>query len=319
MIISASRRTDIPAFYPRWLINRLEAGEALVRSPFNSRKLSRVILNPETVDCMVLWSKNPRPLFPYLSRIPYPFYIQFTLNPYGPPLEPDLPTLDRRIETFRELSRMVGRHRIIWRYDPIVLSPATSCTYHLDQFDRLSRRLAPYTEKCIISFMDDYAKIRRPLSPLSVREAGPDEMESIARGFAALAAEQDLIVESCCEPAMADWGIRPGRCIDDVLIGRILGRPLAIPPDRGQRKACGCVESIDIGAYDTCGYGCLYCYANRTKQAENNRTRHDPASPLLIGFPDPKLDIISDRAMHKYQSREEQTAFPQAETEYSSR
>lgn len=285
MIVSASRRTDIPAFYGQWLTARLRAGEAWVRNPYN-RKLLRVDLRPEAVDGIVLWSKNPAPMLPLPSELePYPYYFQFTLNPYGPPLEPGLPDAGRRVETFRELSRRLGRHRVVWRYDPVILSPRTPAQYHLEQFGRLAGALSGHTDRCVISFMDPYAKIRRRLSPYAVREASPEETAFLARGFAGIAGRLGLCLSACCEPGLpADCGVSSGRCVDAELLGRIAGRPLNAPPDRGGRPGCGCARSVDIGAYDTCGHGCLYCYANASPaRVRRNMESHDPGAAALAG------------------------------------
>jgi hypothetical protein len=188
LIVSASRRTDIPAFYGQWLAALLRAGEAWVLNPYN-RKLVRVDLRPEAVDGIVLWTKNIAPFLPPPSELePYPYYVQFTLNPYGPPFEPGLPDLERRIGAFRELSRRLGRFRVVWRYDPVVLSPRTPVQYHLEQFGRLAGALCGYTDKCIISFMAPSATISRRTAPHGIREADGGEARAVARGFANIAA-----------------------------------------------------------------------------------------------------------------------------------
>lgn len=286
MIVSASRRTDIPAFYAAWFAARLRDGEVLVRQPYRPRSVIRVDLSADAVDGVVLWTKNATPFLPVLPALaPRPFYFQFTLNPYGPPLEPGLPELAARIDTFRELSGRIGRHRVIWRYDPVVLSERTPPGYHLEQFDRLSRELCAYTDKCVMSFLDTYARNRRALIQHRLRGATADEMHEVASGFAAIARGRGLIVESCCEALLSPGsGVLPGRCIDAALLSRIAGKPLAVPRDTGQRPGCGCARSVDIGAYGTCGHGCVYCYANGSaERVRRRRAAHDPESPLLTG------------------------------------
>ncbi|NLG37120.1 MAG: DUF1848 domain-containing protein [Clostridiales bacterium] len=286
MIVSASRRTDIPALYAAWFAARLRDGEALVRQPYRPRSVVRVDLSAQAVDGVVLWTKNAAPFLPVLTALaPRPFYFQFTLNPYGAPLEPGLPELAERIDTFRELSSRIGRHRVVWRYDPVVLSERTPPDYHLEQFDRLVRELCAYTDKCVISFLDTYARNRRALAQHRLREASADEMNAVASGFAAIARERGLSVECCCEAGLtADSGVLPGRCIDAALLSRIAGRPLTVPRDSGQRPGCGCARSVDIGAYGTCGHGCVYCYANGSaERVRRNLAAHDPESPLLTG------------------------------------
>ena len=302
MILSVSRRTDIPAFYSEWFLNRLVEGFVLVRNPMNPRQMRRVRLSPDVIDCIVFWSKNPRPMLELLSKsdalpnacpIPdrlskigrYPFYFQFTMNAYGAGLEPGLPPLEERIRTFRELSERIGAERVIWRYDPILLTEQYDVRFHLEQFERIAEELQGYTERCAISFVDVYRKLRSSFSRLGITECEPEQVLELAEGFSGICREREFELSTCAEKAdLSALGIGHARCIDAELISRIIGRELKVSKDKNQRLECGCAESVDIGAYNTCPHGCVYCYANHNAAlAARNFKAHDPKSTLLSG------------------------------------
>lgn len=285
MIVSASRRTDIPARFSPWLFNRLKEGYTLVQNPMNPRQVSRVDLSPEGVDGLVLWTKNPLPMLPEFHRLDrYPYYLQFTLTPYGRDIEPGLPEKPELIEGFIKLSESLGRHRVIWRYDPILLSPKYSWDFHLSAFDRLAKRLSPYTEKCIFSFLDSYRCMARAVRELGVWYPSPDRQFGMARELAGIAGQYGLPLETCAEPLrLEELGIGHARCIDPELLSRIAGRPVKAKKASAQRPDCGCAHSVDIGIYSTCQNRCVYCYANHSKKALEEAARlHDPNGPLLI-------------------------------------
>lgn len=295
MIVSISRRTDIPALYADWLLNRLREGYALVRQPYRPHQISRVDLTPEKAECLVFWSKNPAPLLPRVGEIQemgYPFYFQFTLNPYGSPLEADLPSLEERVETFRRLSQALGPERVIWRYDPVIIGPGWDPVQHEEAFDRLACALEGNTLHCIFSFLDWYPGMQGRMKGLAVQ---PDDGQrrAVAAAFSASARRHGFRLSTCCEPEnYEELGIRQAACIDPVLIESLLGGPIRRRKDPGQRPGCGCVESVDIGAYGCCLNGCRYCYANRSQPAAvQHHALHDPLSPLLIGRPEPEDHI----------------------------
>lgn len=273
MIISASRRTDLPAFYADWLFSRIEEGFVDVRNPMNAAQVRRVSLRPEDVDCFVFWTKDPAPMLPLLPRLAgYDYYFQFTLNGYGPDVEPRVSPLERRIETFRRLSGEIGPLRAVWRYDPILLTPTYDARFHADTFARIADALKGCAERVTVSFIDYYRKIEKNWRKLGMREPTPDEVESIARAIAAAAAENGMTPQSCAEKRnLAPFGIMPGACVDPALIERITGRIQPARHAKSQRPLCGCAESADIGAYDTCAHGCAYCYANRSDLTEPYR------------------------------------------------
>lgn len=284
MILSASRRTDLPAFYSEWFLRRLREGFALVRNPMNPAQVSRVPLTPDLVDCIVFWSKNPAPMLDSLNEIRslgYEFYFQFTLNPYGRTVERYLPEEREVVGTFHRLSRLIGPERVVWRYDPVILADVFTPEWHFRAFDRLCGELAGCTEECVFSFVDRYVKIARRAAGL-LREIRPDETARIAAGFSGIARGHGLRLSACAEPEnFSRFGVERARCIDPLRIERLTGCRLRAGKDRSQRPECGCMESVDIGTYNTCRHGCLYCYACSGEIP--GRDGHDPFSSLLSG------------------------------------
>jgi DNA repair photolyase len=288
MIISASRRTDIPAFYSDWFMNRLQEGFVLVKNPMNARQLTRVDLRPESVECIVFWTKNPKNMIDklnYLDSCTYRYYFQFTLNSYNSDMEPNVPAKAERIETFKVLSDRIGSERVIWRYDPILVAGHITIDDHAHCFDSLAAQLEGYTQRCVISFIDLYRKINRKMRAVNARAPSENEMEEIGARLAANASRYGITIETCAETInLAALGIHHGRCIDDRLVAMITGTPIDARKDAGQRDACGCIKSVDIGEYNTCSHHCAYCYANGSlKTIDRNVKAHSDASPLLVG------------------------------------
>lgn len=287
MILSVSRRTDIPARYADWFFHRLQQGDVLVRNPMRPHSVARIPLTPDIVDGIVFWTKNPAPL---LSRLPllraYPFYVQVTLNAYGPDLEPGVPSKQHVVlPAMRRLADAIGPERVIWRYDPILLNPTYTIAHHLTYFERIAGKLRDVTHKCIFGFIDEYRNTRHNAGALSLRPVAADAIGSLVPRMAQVAASCEIALEACCEsPDLAAFGVMPSCCIDAGLLERIAGRPLRLAKDRSQRKECRCAESIDIGAYNTCPNGCKYCYANYDEaKIPRNAALHDPQGPLLFG------------------------------------
>lgn len=286
MILSVSRRTDIPAFYSDWFFNRLKEGFVYVRNPMNIHQVSRITLSPEVIDCIVFWSKNPRPMLSRLDELKnYMYYFQFTINPYDKELETGVPRKKGGINTFKELSDAIGPQRVIWRYDPILLTQTIDKDYHIRYFEELAKRLEGYTNTCVISFVDLYKKTQRNLKGTNAREPSVPDMLELAAKMYVVAKRYGMSVQTCAEEiALESVGIKHGKCIDNALIEDLLGVKLVVNKDPNQRKECGCVQSIDIGEYNTCVHGCKYCYANfREEMVARNKMAHDPDSPLLIG------------------------------------
>ena len=201
MIISASRRTDIPAYYPDWFCNRIREGYVCVRNPMNFHQVSRTSLSPDVVDGIVFWTKNPLPLMPRLEELQgYPFYFQFTLTPYGKDVEPGVPSKnDVILPAFQELSRQIGPERVIWRYDPILFTDRYTMDYHITFFSQLARRLEGYTRKCIISFVDLYRNTQTNMSGLGFAPLTEKEIVELAQRLADIAGKHHLVLETCAE------------------------------------------------------------------------------------------------------------------------
>lgn len=287
MIISVSRRTDIPSFYSEWFFNRLNAGYAYVRNPMNPHQISEVSLSPDVVDGIVFWTKNPAPMLKRLHELQdYTYYFQYTLTPYGSDVEKNVPSKnDVVVPTFQRLSSMIGKERVVWRYDPILLSEKYTMQYHVKYFRALCDKLADYTEKCTISFLDLYKKIQRRMALLGIRPLTPEQAEELAGSFGEIAKEHGIDIDTCAENMdLSRYGIGHASCIDRLRLERIGHYRLAVERDKNQRDACGCVSSIDLGAYNTCRNGCVYCYANFNQTlVDACYGKHIPSSPLLYG------------------------------------
>jgi len=308
MIISASRRTDIPAFYSEWLLNRLRQGFVLVRNPFNPLQVARVSLDPGDVDCLVFWTKNPMPLLPRLAeidRLGHRVLFQFTLTACDRSLERHVPARAERLAAFRALAERIGPERVLWRFDPILFTPDQGSEELLREFADLAGHLHPFTRQCTISFVSLYAKCRRNLQGMTLLT--PDERAKIdfVRRLAEIAAANGLRLRACCDPFLQErCGIEAARCIDDRLLTTILGQPVRSGKDKGQRPGCGCAVSVDIGAYNTCPHGCRYCYANVSERAvAANVAAHDPHSPLLTGHLNGKETILARKIVARYPSQ----------------
>lgn len=294
MIISASRRTDIPAFYAEWFIHRIRAGFCYVPNPFNPRQVRVVSLRPEDVAVIVFWTRHPRPLLPYLdelARLGYRYYFHYTVLGYPRVLERGAPPLAVAIPTFQQLSRRIGAARVIWRYDPILFGPLCDPDFHRRNFARIAAALEGYTGRCVFSRCTGYRKATRRLEALAAQGislAIPDAADpcflELVSDLAAIAHAHGMELVSCAEEAdLQPYGVRPGKCIDDGLIRQVFGIRVSAQKDAGQRAACRCVVSQDIGMYDTCTMGCLYCYATSSvARARYNRRRHDPRAPSLL-------------------------------------
>lgn len=290
MILSVSRRCDIPAFFGEWFVGRLKEGFVCVRNPYNRGYVSKLLLDPHTVDCVVFWTKNAAPFLQYLPQIDelgYRYYFQFTITPYDNRIEKNVGDKEDIIQTFRTLSQRIGKERVIWRYDPILLSSNISINWHIEKFREMCEKLSGYTETVVISFLDEYKK----LDKVKYRAPSRDEMLVIGKAFAEVAREYGLRIQTCAE-AISISGIEKGACVDKSLIERICGYSISMKKDKSQRGDCLCMESIDIGEYDACAHFCEYCYANnRIKTIESKMKAHDPTSPLLIGNLEPKDTI----------------------------
>lgn len=287
MIISASRRTDIPACYSSWFFNRIREGYVLVPNPYNPKMISRISLNPAVVDCIVFWSKNPAPMLNKLNSLKdYKYYFQFTLNPYGEEIESNLPALDKRIETFKRLADKVGKEKVVWRYDPILINEKYTVSYHQEKFAEMACALNEYTDRCMLGFIDHYQHIRSAVNKFNINPLERRDIEKMAVSFKQTMNQYPVELNTCTVKVdLSGLGIQGGLCVDYRLVENIVGYPILAQKDKNQRDICRCVESIDIGTYESCLNGCIYCYAIKGNKATvaGNLSKHDKNSPLLIG------------------------------------
>ncbi len=296
MIISASRRTDIPAFYAAWFMNRIRAGYCAVPNPFNRKQVAYVSLQPEEVEVIVFWTRHPRPLFPHLAELDkrgYRYYFQYTLMNNPRQIDPKAPPLAASLKTFRDLAERIGPERVIWRYDPIVFSNISGAQFHRETYQHLAQALGGHTRRSVISIVDEYRKTRPRMAELARQgvkvvpqgDQPAPQLDELMVALARLAGENGLEIVSCAEDFdLRPYNISPGKCIDDAYIGKIFGLEVIHKKDPAQRKACGCVVSKDIGMYDSCLFGCQYCYATQSfAKAKMNYEQHNPESPSLVG------------------------------------
>ncbi len=307
-IISASRRTDIPAFYADWFMNRIRAGYFYRVNPFNTHQVTGFSLAVDDVDAICFWTKNPKPLLQQLGELDdlgYRYYFQFTLNPYDAAFEPHVPPLPERIATFTELAGRIGPQRVVWRYDPIILSSATPLAYHLEQAESIATQLRGATQRLVFSFLDCYGKVAGRLqeqtgiviSDITVPHLR-GELEQLAWGLKNIADANGMRILSCAEEVdLSVIGIEHGSCIDGELIRELCGGSHNFVKDKNQRGTCGCVESADMGIYNTCFFKCAYCYANMHETTiEANRQHHNPDSASLLYDYSGKIEIRTDSA-----------------------
>ena len=287
MILSVSRRTDIPNYYSEWFYNRIKEGFLYVRNPMNPHQISEIKITPEIVDCIVFWTKNPLPMMKRLDEIKeYNYYFQFTLTGYGNDVEANLPNKKTTmIPALQELSNKIGKQRVIWRYDPIFFSDKYTAEYHLKAFRSIAEALRGYTEKCVISFVDIYSKNKKSMERLLRYELNDYELKEFAKELSRIAADNHIEIGTCAEKIdLEECGIVHNCCIDKELIEKIVDCKLNVGKDKNQRTECGCVESVEVGTYNTCKNGCIYCYANySSKSVETNAAKYNPLSPLLCG------------------------------------
>jgi len=289
-------------------MNRVRAGWCAVPNPLNMKQVSTVSLDPREVDAIVFWSKNPAPLVPHLDELDkrgFRYYFQFSLNDYPTELEPKMPSIAARLRTFGAVSQHVGPQRVVWRYDPIIISNITPIEFHRERFSWIAERLHGVTRRVMVSIVDFYQKTDRRLSHLEQegfrfdREAASSaSMVSLLKDLATTAKAHDIEIFSCAEARHdGETEIPPGRCIDERLLNRLWSLNLRYRKDGTQREFCLCMASKDIGINDTCIHGCPYCYATRNQALAERRYReHDPSSPAIWGDPEILQNVESQQA-----------------------
>ncbi len=280
MIVSVSRRTDIPAFYPEWFFKRLEEGHAVSVNPFNKNQRKHIPLREDDVTAFVFWTRDVTALLEHAHLLRnYTYYVQFTFTPYGVDVEPDAQDKKRRLAKLKAFSEHAGKERIVWRYDPVLLTDRYTEAWHMERFRSLLSHLAPVVGEVVISFVRTYRKNRRALKKAGVHAPDREGRRRIAHGFHDEAKRHGLTLSVCADTIE---GVPSSRCIDNRRIAALTGKPLSYQKDSGQRPDCGCTNSVDIGAYDSCVRGCLYCYATHGKaRAEKKRARKHPQDASL--------------------------------------
>jgi len=286
-IISASRRTDIPAYYSQWFLNQIEAGFVKWRNPFGGMEIT-TSLKPKDVAAIVFWSKNYDPLLhhlPALYDIGYRFVFQFTITGLPQVFEPDVPPADVTVPIARKLAEMYRPDAVLWRYDPILVSSITDIAYHRKRFAELANALEGSTHRCYFSFPTFYGKTIRNTEQLE-QETGIRCIDPIIEEKIALASELAEIAElhgmemfSCCCDVLISGKVKKAHCVDGELLAGLYPERMVPLRFKGTRQECGCFESTDIGTYDTCPHGCVYCYANTNKEVAERRWREFAISP----------------------------------------
>lgn len=291
MIISASYKTDIPTFYGEWFRQRLEAGFCRAVNPYGQQRYT-IPLTPDTVDGFVFWTKNIRPFFPHLAdvnRRGWPFVVQYTINRYPRQLETSVIDARRSVENMRELSNTFGKKVAVWRYDTILMSALTPAAFHLENFAELAQALAGTTDEVVISFAQIYRKTRRNMDQAAQEhtftwnDPSAEEKRHLTEQLANIARKHGMQLTICSQPELLVTGVGESRCIDAERLSAVADKPLKARRQTGNRPQCQCAAARDIGEYDTCPHGCVYCYAVQNHSKARQRFKeHDPANEFLV-------------------------------------
>ncbi len=285
MILNTGTRTDTVQYFSRWLLKRFEEGYVLSRNPLYPESVTRYELKPEKLDCVIFCSKNYSPILSRINEITDRFntYFHYTITAYGRDVEPGVPDIPESIETLKALSRLVGRERLAWRYDPVLLTSKYTVEVHLATFEYMAEKLSPFVDRCIFSFVEMYKKLEYNMP--EIIQLTIDDKLRLAEGMGGIARKHGLILQTCAsERDYSSYGIRESGCVTLDILGRANGIEFRDMKHIGSRPGCKCVETRGIGDYDTCPNGCKYCYANKNpKRALENFKRHDPDSPILLG------------------------------------
>lgn len=309
MIINTGARTDTVQFYTEWLLRRFSEGYVLVRNPLFPNKVNRYELAPDKVDCVVFCSKNYRPILPRLHEITDRFntYFHYTITAYGKDVEPGVPSVEESMETLIELSALVGKQRVAWRYDPVLLTRDYTIERHCETFERMAGVLAPHIDRCIFSFVEMYKKL--DVNMPEIIPLAEADRDTLAKSLGDTARRHGIHLQTCgTNGDFSRYGIHASGCMTLEALGKANGVVFRNLKHKGLREGCHCIESRDIGAYDTCLNGCKYCYANKNPQkAFENRKLHDPASPLLLGHVRP-TDDVSQGAQRSFLAKKQPNA-----------
>lgn len=299
MILQTGMRTDIPAFYSEWFMNRVKEGYVLVRNPYRAEQVTKFEINPQVVDLIAFCTKNPIPMLSHIDELKeYGQYWFVTITSYGRDLEPNVPDKYSVINAFKKLSDKVGINSTGWRYDPVIISEKYSVDYHIRAFGKIAEQLSGYTNTCIISFVDLYAKVKR--NAPDIRAVAFHEQIELSKAFVAIGRKYNITIKGCHEKSeLAEYGVDMGGCLNQAVYEKALGVALDLPKKKSQRD-CNCFFGTDIGAYNSCGHFCKYCYANADiNTVKRNISLHNPKSPFLIGN-SRKGDIVKNAEQYSY-------------------
>lgn len=279
MILNVSSRTDIIAFYEKWLIKRVEVGFVDVRNPFNPKLVNRI--NFSDVDLILFCTKNPIPILNDLNKIKIPYLFQITITPYKRDIEPNVPSKKEVIEAEKKISQAIGKENVSVRYDPIFLSEKYNIDYHIKAFKKLCMLLNGYVETIIVSFLDEYKNVLKNKNVLQYRKFTEEDYKIIGKNFSKIAKLNNMKVQTCFEDRnLTEYGFTKGECLSHELAYRLTGKKYK----SWKARKCNCVEMVDIGVYNSCKHFCKYCYANYDEKIVNNNFKnHDVNSSLLIG------------------------------------
>lgn len=285
MILNTGGRTDTVQYYSEWLLNRFREGYVLSRNPLFPNVINRIELSPDTIDVVVFCSKDYAPILDRLHEISDRFkcYYHYTITAYDTDIEPNVPSIEQSVETLKQLSAQVGKEKVAWRYDPVLLTEKYTIEKHFETFDYMARELSPYVDRCIFSFVEMYKKLAVNMPEL--QPISNDNKLLLVKGLGAIAKQYGLYLQTCAsKDDYLQFGVHHSGCMTTEIFSRALGLNFKHQAHKGNRIGCACMESRGLGDYNSCPNGCRYCYANKdhAKAAENYR-RHDPKSPLLLG------------------------------------
>lgn len=308
MVINTGSRTDIPAYFSEWFYNCIREGYVLVRNPYYPSQVTRYLLDPEVIDVIVFCTKNPLPMLDKTDSIKmvlssFDTFWFVTITPYEADIEPFVPPKEQVMDSFQRLSRLIGKQRISWRYDPIFITEKYSVDYHIKQFAAMSNILSAYTNQCVVSFIDLYEKTKKNFR--GIRSVTNQEQEQLIAAFSEIAKKNALQIHLCCENVnLTRENVDADGCMSKPVLEKALGCKLDVPQKKMARAECACLLGADIGTYNTCGHGCLYCYANYDRETViSNMKNHNPSSPFLIGGYR-EDDIVKDAVQKTWKNKQ---------------
>lgn len=305
MIINTGMRTDIPAFYSQWFMNRIRAGYVYTRNPYYRHQVTRYNLAPEVVDCLAFCTKDPTPMLKYLDELKaYKMFWFVTITPYGKDIEPNVADKRKIIESFKKLSTTLGIDTVSWRYDPIVIAQRKDVKWHINAFRKMAQLLKGYTTTCVISFLDLYEKVKKNAPDL--RPPTKEEQIELAKAFYTIGKENGITIRACLEDEfLKEYGIDCSGCMSKEIVEKAIKASLNAPKKKNVRVKCNCLLGNDIGAYNTCAHLCRYCYANSDKSVViENMKKHNVSSAFLIGDIE-EGDIITEAKQKSWKLKEE--------------